>query len=419
MSTDLLQRLADYRADLDGAIEAQRAATWVVPVEMSRSPRRRVMLAVAVLALIAGGIGLVVAVNREGSSNESVSGVDETSLVSATDSIPATSVPSTTVDTEATWDWLAQFGAEVPQPLTPDGWKILDFERFRFAVPADWTVPISRSCAIPTPTGVVLISASTPETTATCGPEQPLPESVLTIGRAVDEVASGVPTTVGTLSAMKFPPKCIDCPPVYLFDTPYQVTVSGPEAEQVLATFTDSGSRRVLQSGAVADTSSWQTVDYKGIAFRIPEEWPVVDLPASYNEATQGNGAVQVSAQSDPGICGGAMFPSNRGAQVALGTSPLVPSCAPVMGFDVAPGDGMWMRSTVTSLAQLDGTPIAHGVVDGLDVTVVRPDRTNGGTPSPVLDLIVKKGETTIWVSLGVGTDTSIARSILRSLHAA
>ena len=420
MSTDLLQRLADYRADLDAAISADRAATLVEPIETPRPARRHLLLAVAALALIAGGIGIVVAANRGGPSHESVSGVDDTTGVTAPDSTSATSSPaSTTVDSETAWEWLAQFGAEAQLPPVPDGWKVLDFERFRFAVPADWTVPISRSCAIPTPPGVVLISATTPETTASCSPEQPLPGSVLTIGPAVDDPASGVPTTVGTLSAMQIPPKCIGCPPVYQFDTPYQVTVSGPEAEQVLATFSDSGSRRVLQAAAVADTSSWQAVTYKGIAFRIPEEWLIVDLPASYKEATQGNGAVQISAQPDPGICGGAMFPSDREAQVSLGTSPLVPSCAAVMNFDLAPGDGMWMRSTVTALTQLDGTPIAHGVVDGLDVTVVRIRRRNGDTPSPVLDLIVKQGDTTIWVSLGVGADTSIARSILRSLHAA
>ena len=142
---------------------------------------------------------------------------------------------------------------------------------------------------------------------------------------------------------------------MYLFDIPYQLSVSGPHAEQVLGTFTNSGFQRVL----------------------------------------------------------------GRGPQASLGTSRLIPSCAPQIDFDLVPGDGLWIRSTADSQSQPDGTQIAHGVVDGLDVTVAAMHRTVAGAPSPALDLVVRDGSATpIWVSLGVGTDTSIARSILRSLHA-
>jgi hypothetical protein len=410
MSTNLLRRLADYRDDLDAAIETHRAATLVEPIEMPRRRRHRLVLAVAVIALIAGGIGLVVVVRRGGPSHESVSGVDNTTAATVPTIIETVPVPSTTTDTATAWSWLDGFGTEVPQPPVPDGWMVLDFEAFRFAVPADWTVPGPFSCSLPA-SGFVLIAATAP---TLCAPSDPPPASVLSILPAADAGTPGTPTTIGTLSATAIPPKCTGCAPVYLFDIPYQLSVSGPDAEQVLGTFTDSGFRRVLQAGDEADTSTWQTVEYQGIAFRVPRDWPVAN-----NESSPPDRADPTSSQSDPGICGTTMFPSYRGPQVSLGTSRLIPSCAPQSDFDLTPGDGLWIRSTADSGSQPDGTPIAHGVVDGLDVTVVSMHRTSAGAPAPELDLVVRDGSARpIWVSLGVGVDTSIGRSIVRSLHA-
>jgi hypothetical protein len=408
MSTNLLRRLADYRGDLDAAIEAHRAAV-VEPIETPRPHWHRVVLAVAAIALIAGGIGLVVVVNRGGPSRDSVSGVDDTVATVPDSIIETVPVPSTTTDTATTWSWLDQFGTEVPQPPVPEGWHVLDFEAFRFAVPADWVVPSALSCSLPAP-GFVLIAATEP--TMCAASEQSSP-SVLSILPAADAGTSGIPTTIGTLSATEIPPKCTACAPTYLFDIPYQLTVSGPNAQQVLDTFTNSGFQRVLQTGDEADTARWRTVEYKGVAFRIPAQWPVVN-----NESNSSDPAGPVSLQTDPGICGGAMFPSGRSPQVSLGTSRMIPSCAPQTDLDLTPGDGLWIRSTADSRSQPDGTQIAHGVVDGLDVTVVSMHRTLAGAPTPELDLVVRDGSAPpIWVSLGVSVDTSIARSILRSLR--
>jgi hypothetical protein len=416
MSTNLLRRLADYRDDLDAAIKTHRAATLVEPIETPRPDRRRLLLAVAVVALITCGFGLVVAVTRGGRSQESVSGVDDTTAATVPDSIlETTPVPSTTNDPGTAWSWLDQFGAEVQQPPIPDGWQVLDFEAFRFAVPPDWTVPRPLSCSLPAP-GFVLIAATEPTVCSSSDSST----SVLSILPAADAGTSGTPTTIGTLSATEIPPNCTGCAPTYLFDIPYQLSVSGPDAEQVLGTFTDSGFRRALQSGVEADTSTWQTVEYQGIAFRVPGDWPVNDLPASFDEVTLPNGGVRTSSQIDPGACGGAMFPAASKPAVSLGTSRMVPSCADITFFDLTSGDGLWIRSTADSRSQPDGTQIAHGVVDGLEVTVVSMRRTLEGAPTPALDLVVRDGSASpIWVSLGVGTDTSTARSILRSLRRA
>lgn len=281
MSTDLMQRLADYRDDLDAAIEQHRAAMLVEPIETPR-PAGRVVLAAAVVALVAGGIGLVVAVNRDGPSHQSVSGIDDTTGVTTPSSnFNTVPVPSTTIVSDTTWDWLDQFGAEVWQPPVPDGRNVLDFEAFRFAVPADWIVPSALTCSLPAP-GFVLIAATEP---TMCASGDPPPPSVLSILPAADAGTPGTPTTIGTLSAVETPPKCVGCAPVYLFDIPYQLSVSGPHAEQVLGTFTNSGFQRVL----------------------------------------------------------------GRGPQASLGTSRLIPSCAPQIDFDLVPGDGLWIRSTADS----------------------------------------------------------------------
>jgi hypothetical protein len=416
VNDDLMRRLADYRSDLDRAIEAERSTDVVVPIEGPRSPRRRLLLAVAVATLVVGGIGLVVAANRGGPTPQSVTGTDDTTLATVPPSSPATTPAATTIDTSDSWDWLGQFGAEVTQPPLPPGWQVLDFEDFRFAVPPGWVVPSFGTCSFTAP-GVVLIAAT--EAT-TCTSDQTPPPSILMIVPAIpDDAAPGTPVTVGTLSATAFPAKCIGCPLIYRFDNGYQISVAGPDADQVLGTFTDSGARRVLQSGDEVDTTSWQTVGYQGIAFKVPAQWPVEDLPASFSEVTLPGIGIRTSSQLDPGVCGGAMFPSDRDAQVSLGISRLQPSCAEVTNYDLAPGDGLWIRSSADSRSQPDGTPIAHGVVDGLDVSLIRMHRTDAGAPTPVLDLVVRDGSApSIWVTLGVGTDVSVARAILRSLHA-
>jgi hypothetical protein len=412
VSDDLMRRLADYRSDLDAAIQAGRSTDLVEPIETPRGSRLRVLLAVAVTVLVVGGVGLVVATNRGGPAPRSVTGTDDTTLATVPESSAVTSpAPTSTNDISNSWDWLGQFGAEVTPPPLPPGGQVLDFEDFRFAVPADWVVPSNGVCTS-TSSGVVLIAAT--EAT-TCTSDQPPPPSALTIIPAVpDDAAPGSPVTVGTLSATAFPQKCIGCPLIYRFDNGYQVSVTGPDADEVLGTLTDSGARRVLQSGAEADTTGWQTVEYQGISFKVPDQWPVVN-----NESSGPDRADPIGSQMDPGTCGAAMFPIDRNPQVSIGTSHVIASCAQRTVYDLAPGDGLWIRSTTDPHLQPDGTPIAHGAVDGLDVFVIRMHRTEAGAPTSALDLVVRDGSApSVWVTLGVGTDVSIARAILRSLHA-
>ena len=332
------------------------------------------------------------------------------SMAPVTDSAPSAGARPTT------WEWLAPFGAEVPVPAVPSGWKVLEFDEFRFAVPADWTVPIWSSCLTASP-GDVFVSTPT-QPSSSCVSAQPPPASFATIGPSIAGDQSGAATAVGTLSATQLPdPACDSCFGVYRFDNNYQVSVGGPQAEQVLATFADAGIRRVLQTGEQAATTDWQPIAYGSVAMLVPAPWPVVDLPGSVVEQTNPDGGSQMTWTSNPDACGAAMFSNGRGATAYLGTSP-PPSCPDGFYFDLKPNDGLWIRSISNEEANSLGTPIARGDVDGLDVTVIRLDAgEDNRAPSSILDLLVRTGTNATWISIGVGTDPSIARTVLLSLH--
>ena len=85
--------------------------------------------------------------------------------------------------------------------------------------------------------------------------------------------------------------------------------------------------------------------------------------------------------------------------------------CLVGFGELVPGGDGLWVRDADSR--HLASTTVAHGVLGGMDVTVVR----NPDLPDPALDLVVQHGGVTTYVTIGVGADVSIARAIMHSLR--
>jgi hypothetical protein len=323
--------------------------------------------------------------------------------------------PQTTSDNlQPDWSWLTPFGQEISAPVVPSGWTLQDVSDLRFAVPGDWTAPISSSCA-PATSGVVLVPAAL-SSTSSCDPATPLPAATVTVRLATGN-QSGEPVTVGTLSATKVvDDSCDDCPPAYRFENGLEMIVTGHQSEQILATLTDSGSRRALQAGPVADTTGWQQVTYAGIKLFAPKSWPVVDLVGSYITSTDADGNTSVSGGLDPGQCGRGMFASSATRRVFIGTSPIVPSCLAPIEYDLEPHDGVWIRpADGTSIDPTDRI-VAEGVTGGLDVKIIAPASTADSQPSPRLELLVEHGDTSVRISLGVGTDAATARTIMRSL---
>jgi hypothetical protein len=396
MMPDLGPKLRRYIDDQTPPIEIDELS----PASGRRRARSRWPFAAVAAAFALTAVLAILATEPRGSESDTVVGV-----------APDTSRPVPAAPADE-WAWLDRLGTESPSPPTPAGWKTLDFDDFRFSVPDNWAVPLSRQCAAGEAAGLVLVS--TGEASRACGSDDDPAESVFRIEPTAGPT-EGTRTDIGTLTATRVVPQdCGDCPDVYRFDNGMQISAGGPEADVVLATLTDSGARRVLQRGPEADTGEWTPVTYGGIEFLAPATWGVVDLPGSYREQTDADGnTTGLSGRLNPGQCGGALFGSG---EVSLGVSPIRPRCMPPIEADLRPGDGVWVRPLPDEGADSLGPMIARGEIDSLAVSVVDVNR---GLSAPVLDLVIGTGDESIWMTLGIGPDTSTARSILRSLQRA
>ena len=269
--------------------------------------------------------------------------------------------------------------------------------------------------------GVVIARTSPGAPVPTCGPASQLPDSWLVIEGGHGPPAIGPRVPVGTLTAVvDAEPGCLECRghagpmTTYHFDDGYTVSVGGPEAEEILGTFTDSGRMRVLQAGPTLDASSWRTVTLDGVSLEVPPGWPAVDLAASRTPTTDASGAVTGTyALSDPGACSSAWFAGRQPPQVFTGSSGLLPSCPYSERLDLAPADGAWIRVLPFPGSALLASTVSELEVDDVTVTVGYPD------PSiPVVDVIVTTPRSTIAITIGVGEDedAAVARTILRSI---
>jgi hypothetical protein len=402
-------RRAPVDVDLTDDLDTDPAGSGRAPTGRSTTRRRLAVVAVAASIVLVAALAVTL-----GRTDES------TSVDVGADPGPPSSSPDAT---DAAW--LTPFGPESVAPPVPHGWTVMDFEDLRFAVPGDWSVPISRSCLIVNdgaPPGAVLLPQL--DTATACEPEIAVPASLLWIERvdlAPEAVRGGVPTTIGTLAAAVEPPdaRCGGCPPVYLLDAGFAVSVRGSNADAaVLATFTDSGARRALQEGPVAGRDGWSPVEYGGVGLEVPPDWTFVDLPGSYTESTTANGGRRTSGMPAPGQCSGwAMF--GPAGQMSVGETLMHGSCPAPLRIDLAPGNGAWIRPIADDQIAGLGTAITSGEIGGLDVTVVdlAPDQRQH--PTPAIDLIVRTPASALWLTVGSGTDASLVRSILRSLRAA
>lgn len=85
--------------------------------------------------------------------------------------------------------------------------------------------------------------------------------------------------------------------------------------------------------------------------------------------------------------------------------------------WPIAAVDAAWEYEIPDDTANI-GPVIASGTTNCLRVSVVERTLPDNNSIDPVLDLIVRSADHTVRVSIGVGPDASIARTILRSIHA-
>ena len=369
------------------------------------SNRRRLLAAVSGVAIVAA---VVVALVARGATDPR--GATSSSYVSPVGSSPARTEGSPRSD----WAWLDQLGDETALPPVPADWQTIDFADLRFAVPADWTLPIATSCAQPAH-GLVLVPAALDSQTS-CSPTPTPPSSTITIRTSTGDEQLGERVAIGTLHATRvIAADCAQCSATYRFDDGYDVAIAGSDSERILATFTESGTRRALQHGTMVDTTGWQQVRHDGIGFLVPASWRVIDLPATLFTTTDAAGNINGGGgMADPGTCGGSLFPDGPPSAL-MGASHLLPSCPAILTLDLSPRDGVWIRAASDTDAKSVGPIIAHGTVSGLDVTIVSVEQST----NPTVELIIDTNPGKVRISLGVGPDAAIARSILRSIHAA
>jgi hypothetical protein len=399
-----IRRYVDATAPPIELDEVTRAEPVVA--EPRRPGRRRVLAIAATVAFVVIVAAAVVASRSDHTDQGAVSVGSTTSST-----VPPVTEPG----------WLTPFGTETATPVLPSGWEWVDVADLRFGVPSDWEITgMTVGCfSNPTATGVVWVVGGTPGSCS--GPASKQPASALTL-RWEPVQGEGEVVRVGTLAARTV----VHTLPggahsVYQFADGIIVSASGPLADRVLATFTDSGYRRALQRGPVADTSGWRTVTYQGVAFRVPPSWHVVDLPSAFTQTTDPSGVVSSEGgEIDPGACGGSMFPSDPD-RVSLGVSKIMPSCPFTPYLALQPGLGAWIRSSATGTyyTPITGPMVAQGRLGGLGIRVVGIDAHASPGAQPVLNLLVQHGREPFDLTIGVGTDASIVRAILLSLHAA
>ncbi|HEY0520155.1 MAG TPA: hypothetical protein VGC84_11740 [Ilumatobacteraceae bacterium] len=302
--------------------------------------------------------------------------------------------------------WLDTFGTEQVAPAIPAGWRVMDVGAVRFAVPPNWTAPFSLSCAIGPSDGVVLLAfLASPES---CGPAPDIARRLV-----IDASAGPPPTTppdarVGQFDAWRLPDTT---DPVGIDDrlaNGIDVSVAAADAQQILDTFGESGARRALETGPTLSTTDWQPVTVDRVSVLVPPSWPLFDLP------TQN---IADGFFPDPGTCAYGWFVDVPRAITGHAANFAV-SCAVSLGRPVDPADGVWVRELRTD-ETVGGTVVAHGTVDGLDVSVIDRALPDVDTVSPMIDLLVGTGTHVVRISIGVGLDPAIARAIVHSLHAA
>jgi hypothetical protein len=399
---DLGTQLRSYVDATAPPIELDEVAA-VAPVEGRAEPRRAPawLLAAAALVVFALVVAGVVAVARSGGRGAEPGGLRA-----------GPSAPSTPTDPQ----WLTPYGTETPAPAIPTGWQVVDVADVRFAVPNSWQVVGQQPACWPPYAGGYVWLIGADRNTECSPPTNRAAQVTIQWSTAVDV---GPTVRVGTLMAHEVIEKCIDCGTAYRFADGLLVTARGPEAARILATFTDSGRRRALQQGPVADTASWQTVSYQGVAFRVPRDWVVTDLARSSHRTTSPNGTITgFGGVPNPGSCGQMWFGTER-ADVFLGISPIgEQSCPSFNRLSLYAGDGAWIRQQIGPTdAATTGPVVGHGVLGGLGVSVL--GSSTDLSEQPVLHVLVSSPKGEQILSIGVGDDASVVRAILLSIHAA
>jgi hypothetical protein len=274
----------------------------------------------------------------------------------------------------------------------PNGWQVVDFGDARIAVPPaspGWRVlreGTEASCGGGGnfDEGYLLIGNATLEP-HNCG-------RTLTVVRMKELPASapatpGLKVTINGVAAVR----TIDNGSEVAYAVPelgVSLSGSGPQASAVLATFGPSARHVALAAGTFPKPpKDWQTVAFSGVRARVPAGWPTIQVAAD---------------QARPGCFGLPLFKSE---QVLLGNGSDA-NCKRSFSGLVAhpPVDGLWIRPASGLGEGSASTRFAAGTL--VPTSADRPEIT----------LIVQTRSEPVAVTVGLGLDGAIARTILGSI---
>lgn len=125
--------------------------------------------------------------------------------------------------------------------------------------------------------GIVLLPFLTAD--MSCGQPGSPPDDQLTVARADGSDPTSPPDAkVSDLDAWQ---TSVASVATFRLAGGIEVSATGADAAQVLATFTASGAHRALQDGPLADTSDWKAVTFDDVSLLVPARislssiWPI------------------------------------------------------------------------------------------------------------------------------------------------
>jgi len=294
----------------------------------------------------------------------------------------------------------------------PASWVPVAYGDAQVSVPATWDVMTHSWCAAQSP--IVELGDVEPSSIS-CVTTPPLPAvKINDLGTVPAPYRHEKPVLINGISALPGP-QSLSSVSYFVPSLHVELWAANGAGGRVLDTLAASPRATVLAGGlAPAVPASWQTVSFAGLRLSVPANWPVT--------RTSGTPAGLGNLCSSPGVA----FPDNTAALLSFGVT--LSTDAHLLAPPVCATGSHYN----TVQPPMDGVQVDSGRHPHFQVTLSFPKqrcfRLHGLTACPgtapaysilVVWVNVPGRAVRVLVSIGLGGDGAIARTILHSLRAA
>jgi hypothetical protein len=379
----------------DGAARCRRVA--------ERRHRRNYLVSASGLVALVVLVSVTMTVRRSGRLDTAGPGA-----------VPATVAPAPPPIADDGSPFPVPPAALAARPPIPPGWRTVAFGLVEFAVPGDWIVleTAERPSLCGTEAGTAIAAQGRPVVSLGGGvvgpppPGDPAGGVCLPVPRSLQVYAqrSDCPTTndpcrttaVNGLTVRR------SATTVTVAELDVDLFFGGLDADTVtavVATLVPSPRARVLAAGPVLDTTGWTRSSIGDLEMLTPPAWPTHDLGTT---------------EPVPGACGGGVFaPHPQTLLTGRAAMPACPARSPEYPQAVRT-DGAWLYQ----LQAIGGIPLGdlprfttHGNEPfRRGVGLLNLDRTDS------VGLLVVTSAGTVVVTVGIGADDTVARTIIHGL---